>query len=284
MTAPRRAVLVTGGSRGIGRACVLELAGAGFEVFAGVRTADDAEALRAASHGRVVPLVLDVTDPDHVAGARRAMYAAAGDRGLWGLVNNAGAVFAGPIEYLRTDALRAQFEINVIGAVALTQALLPLLRVARGRIVNVSSVNGRIVSPFSGAYAASKFALEALSDALRMELARTGTGVRVVVVQPGAVDTPIWATTRERALALADAYPPEAAEHYPGLIRGLRKVRMPSHAVPPERVAAVIRRVLTVRWPRTRYRVGWDARMGVALARLLPGALLDRILLARRRR
>lgn len=279
----RRTVVVTGASKGIGRATALDLLRHGFEVFGTVRTVADAEALRAVSHGRIEPLTLDQTDADHVAGARRALTAAVGDRGLWGLVNNAGAVYAGPLEHLATDDLRAQFEVNVFGVMALTQALLPLLRAARGRVVNVSSVNGRIVTPFSGAYAGSKFALEALSDGLRMELARARAGVRVVVVQPGAVATPIWETSRDRALTLADRFPPEAHAHYPRLVEKLREVRTPTHAVPAERVAAVVRRALTARRPRTRYQVGWDARVGVLLGRLLPGGLLDLLLAGHRR-
>jgi NAD(P)-dependent dehydrogenase (short-subunit alcohol dehydrogenase family) len=223
MTSPHRTVLVTGAAKGIGRACALDLDGRGFRVFAGVRRPEDGEALRAASGGRIVPVPLDVTDGSQVAAAGRLMAEATGGTGLRGLVNNAGAVYAGPLEHLPVDALREQLEVNVVGALALTQACLPALRRARGRIVNVSSVNGRIVSPFSGAYAASKFALEALSDGLRRELARVGAGVRVIVIQPGAVETPLWEVTRERALALAGRYPPEAHAQYPWLVHGLRK-------------------------------------------------------------
>lgn len=281
MTVPPRAVLVSGASQGIGRACVVALDRLGFRVLAGVRRAADGEALRTQSSDRLLPVLLDVTDAASIAAAARTVEATVGPAGLWGLVNNAGEVYVGPIEYLPPDALRAQFEVNVHGVIALTQACLPLLRAARGRIVNVSSVNGRIVSPFAGAYAASKFALEALSDALRMELSRAG--VRVVVVQPGAVRTAIWRASRERAIALANRYPPEAHRHYGRILQRLAEVRVPSYACPPERVAMVVARALTRRRPRTRYRVGWDARLGTLLARLLPGRVLDRLLLARRR-
>jgi NAD(P)-dependent dehydrogenase (short-subunit alcohol dehydrogenase family) len=282
MTGTSHAVLVTGASAGIGHACALDLARHGFRVYGGVRTREDGEALQAASNGRVQPLTLDVTEREHIAGARRALTVALDDDGLCGLVNNAGAVYAGPLEHLDPEALREQFDVNVFGAIALTQAMLPLLRVGRGRVVNVSSVNGRIVSPFSGAYAASKFALEALSDALRMELARVRAGVRVIVVQPGAIQTRIWETSRQRALALAAALPPEAHDHYPRLLDRLRRTRMPPGAAPPERVASVIRRALTTRWPRTRYQVGWDARIGIVLGLLLPGRILDFIMVGRR--
>jgi NAD(P)-dependent dehydrogenase (short-subunit alcohol dehydrogenase family) len=282
MTAPLRSVLVTGAARGIGLACARELDARGFRVFAGIRRAADGPALQAASDGRIVPVVCDVTDAAATASTARDIADAVGPAGLWGLVNNAGTVCAGPLEFLPVDAIREQFEVNVFGLMALTQACLPLLRTARGRVVNVSSVSGRLVSPFSGAYAASKFALEALSDGLRMELSRSG--VRVVVVQPGAVQTSIWRTSRDQGVALAARYPTDARRHYGRVLDRLADVRVPARAIPAERVAVVVARALTRRWPRTRYRVGWDARVGTLLARLLPGRLLDTLLLARRRR
>ena len=282
MTSPLRSVLVTGAARGIGHACARALDARGFRVFAGIRRAADGAVLRAGSDGRIVPVVCDVTDAASIASAARDVAAAVGPAGLWGLVNNAGVVTAGPLEFLPVDALREQFEVNVFGLMALTQACLPLLRAARGRVVNVSSVSGRVVSPFSGAYAASKFALEALSDGLRMELSRSG--VRVVVVQPGAVHTPLWSVSRDRAVALAARYPADARRHYGRLLDRLADVRVPDRAIPADRVAVVVARALTRRWPRTRYRVGWDARVGTALARLLPGRVLDALILARRRR
>jgi NAD(P)-dependent dehydrogenase (short-subunit alcohol dehydrogenase family) len=284
MTSPGRTVLVTGTGKGIGRACALELDARGFRVYAGVRHPDDGESLRAATNGRIVPLPLDVTDAAQVAAAGGLLTEVTGAAGLWGLVNNAGTVYAGPMEHLPVYALRDQLEVNVVGAVALTQACLPSLRRARGRIVNVSSVNGRIVSPFSGAYAASKFALEAVSDAFRRELARVNAGVRVIVIQPGAVETPLWEVSRERALAMAENYPPEALAQYPWLVRGFQRIRVPRQAAPATRVASVIGRALTARWPRSRYRVGWDARLGVLAAWLLPDGALDGLLNARQRR
>jgi NAD(P)-dependent dehydrogenase (short-subunit alcohol dehydrogenase family) len=281
MTGPQRSVLVTGASRGIGAACAYELDARGFRVFAGIRWAADGAALRASSDGRIIPVHCDVTDAASLEAATHEVTEAVGPDGLWGLVNNAGAVYAGPLEFLPVDALREQFEVNVFGLMALTQACLPLLRTAGGRIVNVSSVNGRLVSPFSGAYAASKFALEALSDGLRMELSRAG--VRVIVVQPGAVRTSIWSTSRDRAVALSARYPPAAERHYGRVLERLEEVRVPHRAVAPERVAVVVARALTQRRPRSRYRVGWDALVGTLLGRLLPGGLLDALVMARLR-
>jgi NAD(P)-dependent dehydrogenase (short-subunit alcohol dehydrogenase family) len=274
------AVLITGTSTGIGRACALELHARGFRVFAGVRTEADAEVLRAAANERLVPLLLDVTRPSDIHAAADFLRSRVGAAGLWGLVNNAGVVVAGPIEYVSPQALRRQFDVNVFGTLELTQTCLPLLRAARGRIVNVSSVNGRVVTPFAGAYGASKFALEALSDALRLELRRTG--VRVVVVQPGAIRTPIWDTARTYARTLLEQYPPAAWSHYGRVLERLEKVRAPPRALPPERVARVIARALVTRHPRARYHVGWDARAGILVARVLPSRLLDALLTRRR--
>jgi len=273
-------VLVTGTSKGIGRACARDLHARGFRVFAGVRTDADAEALRAAADDRLVPLLLDVTRPADIAAAGDLLRSRVGPAGLWGLVNNAGIAVAGPIEYLPPQEVRRQFEVNVFGTLELTQTCLPLLRTARGRIVNVSSVNGRVVSPFNGAYSASKFALEALSDALRLELRRTG--IQVVVVQPGAIRTPIWDTAREEAQRLAERYPRAAWSHYGRVLERLAKVGTPRRALAPERIATVIARALLARHPRARYHVGWDARAGILAARMLPTRLLDALLTRRR--
>lgn len=282
MTETRRAVVVSGTSRGIGRACVVELARRGYHVFAGVRSPTDGAALRDEVGDHVTPLTLDVTREVEVARAVDVIRGAVAARGVWGLVNNAGIVVAGPLEFLPGDALREQFEVNVFGTLALTRALLPQLRSARGRVVNISSVNGRLASPFSGAYAGSKFALEALSDALRLELAPAG--VAVVVVQPGATATPMWETSRQRAMNLLTRYPDEAWTHYGKVLDRLQDIRVPSRAAPAERVARVVARALAARRPRTRYHVGWDARAGVLLARLLPGRALDWVFGARRSR
>jgi len=281
MTNPPRSVLVTGASRGIGAACAFALDAAGFRVFAGVRWDADGAALRAQSEGRITPVSCDVTNPASLAAVVRDVGDAVGPGGLWGPVNNAGVVYAGPIEFLPVSALREQFEVNVFGPLALTQACLPLLRAARGRVVIISSVNGRLVTPFSTPYAASKFAIEALSDGLRMELGRAG--IDVAVVQPGAVRTDIWSTARDRAVALAERYPADAERHYGRILERLEDVRVPERAIAPERVARVVVRALTARRPRTRYAVGWDARVGILLARLLPARLLDALLVTRQR-
>jgi NAD(P)-dependent dehydrogenase (short-subunit alcohol dehydrogenase family) len=168
--ADKGAVVITGASTGIGEACALHLDKLGYRVFAGIRKATDGESLRRRASARLVPLRLDISDETEVGLAARNVVEALGDGGLAGLVNNAGIVVGGMLEFLPLDALRRQLEVNVVSQIAVTQAFLPSLRKARGRMVNIGSVSGLISSPFSGAYAASKFALEALTDSLRMEL------------------------------------------------------------------------------------------------------------------
>jgi NAD(P)-dependent dehydrogenase (short-subunit alcohol dehydrogenase family) len=268
----RGPVVITGASSGIGRAAAGHLSDLGFDVFAGVRSDEDAERLRAAG---LRPLRIDVTDAGSIATAREEVEAAAGGA-LAGLVNNAGVAVTAPVEVMPVEALRRQLEINVVGQAAVTQALLPLLRAGRGRIVNVSSIGGRVALPLMGAYAASKFALEALSDSLRREL--RGQGMRVVVIEPGGVKTPIWDKGAEEADRLVAGASPEARERYGSLERALRAEAQKiatERGLPPEAVAEVIGKALTARRPRTRYLVGGDAKSRALVARFLPDRALD---------
>ena len=272
-------MLVTGASTGIGRATALRLSHNGYRVYAGVRKPEGGERLQAEASGELYPVQLDVTvqtDVDKVAARLEAELGAAG---LYGLVNNAGIAVTAPLEHLPLDALRQQFEVNVFGVLSVTQACLPLLRRTKGRIkgrtVMVSSVSGRVGLPLVGAYCASKFALEGLSDALRRELAPWG--LPVSVVQPGQIATPIWQKSQRRADELAASMPPEAGEHYSEAIAKLRNQveRGGTKGISPERVAAVVAKALASQRPRPRYAVGVDSRLGLALARLLPDRLLD---------
>lgn len=270
-------VLITGASRGIGAACAVHLARAGFRVVAAVRREPDAASLLARAAERLVTVHLDVTDAASIAGAVATAGEVAGPQGLTGLVNNAAIAVAAPLEFVPLDDVRQQLEVNVIGALAVTQAALPLLRQSRGRIVNISSVNGRVAVPFLGPYCASKFALEALSDALRMELARWG--IPVSVIEPGAVSTPMWESAIARAAAVARRMPAAARERYGRALDALERHarRMPRVAMPPDRVARVVGRALTARRPRARYPVGGVAR-AANLVRLLPARLADRLI------
>jgi NAD(P)-dependent dehydrogenase (short-subunit alcohol dehydrogenase family) len=265
-------VVVTGASTGIGEATAHHLKRLGFEVHAGVRKDEDAERLQADG---LAPLKLDVTDADSIAAARSAL----GDGPLAGLVNNAGEAVSGPVEFVPIDELRRQLEVNLIGQVAVTQAFLPQLRQARGRIVNVSSIGGRVALPLMSPYAASKFGLEAVSDSLRRELRHLG--VTVSVVEPGGVKTPIWRKGNQTADKLIASVPPGAAQLYADLTEALRaeagKIER-ERGLPPTAVAEVIGEALTARRPRTRYLVGRDAKLRARAAAMLPDRAMDALI------
>jgi NAD(P)-dependent dehydrogenase (short-subunit alcohol dehydrogenase family) len=221
------AVLVTGASTGIGRASALRLDQLGFQVFAGVRKDADGKALKQKAKGDFTPILLDVTDDASIAAAAKTVSKAVGNRGLAGLVNNAGIVVPGPLEFLPLGDLRSQIEVNVIGQVAVTQAFLPMLRKGRGRIVNIGSIGGRMATPFMGAYNASKFALEALTDSLRMEL--KPWEISVSIIEPGNIDTRIWEKGQDAADVLLEKLPKEGHDLYdpalPWCARPRRKAR-----------------------------------------------------------
>jgi NAD(P)-dependent dehydrogenase (short-subunit alcohol dehydrogenase family) len=270
-------VVLTGASSGIGRASARLLAQAGFRVFAGVRRDADADALRAESVPGLEPLHLDVTDAASIASARKAVEQAVGDRGLFGLVNNAGIGIAGPLEFLPMDELRRQLEVNVVAPMAVSQAFSPLLRRARGRIVHIGSSSGYLSTPLVGPYCASKFALEALADAQRIEL--QPWGLHVALVQPGAIATPIFDKSNAHADALMATLPPETERYYGPIIAAIRKgvADQVSRAKPPETVARAVLHALTADRPRTRYKVGVDAWIEWAIS-CLPDRLRDRTL------
>jgi NAD(P)-dependent dehydrogenase (short-subunit alcohol dehydrogenase family) len=255
--------LVTGASTGIGRACAERLRDLGFHVLAGVRDPADAP-------GGTEALRLDVTSDADVAAAAERVGAE-----LHLLVNNAGVAVSGPVELVPVEEWRRQLEVNLVGQVAVTRALLPALLRTRGHIVNMSSIGGRVTNPLFGPYSASKFALEAMSDALRREVSQHG--VRVVVVEPGGIATPIWDKGRaaaERMLENADA---DAVRRYGHLIAAVRRAteRLARDGLPPEAVADVVGRAVTMQRPRPRYVVGRDAKVRAVAARLLPDRMFD---------
>src|SRR5262245_2761932 len=206
-------VLVTGASTGIGEATVLHLKTLGFDAIGAVRKDEDAERLE----GRGVRTVrIDVTDADQIAAAREEL----GDAPLAGLVNNAGIAVAAPIEFLPVERFRQQLEVNLIGQLAVTQAFVPALRRAGGRIVNVSSIGGRVALPLVSAYNASKFALEGWSDSLRREV--RAQGIDVILIEPGGVKTPIWDKSRGVADEMLQDAPAEAERLYGKQIAAVR--------------------------------------------------------------
>ncbi len=272
-----RTVLITGASTGIGEACALHMASRGWRVFAGVRRPEDGERLNGESGGCVQPVILDVTSGESVAAAADTVSRLCQEDGLDGLVNNAGIAVAGPMECVPLDRLRLQLEVNVTGQVAVTQAMLPLLRAARGRIVNMGSVAGIMATPFVGCYGASKHAMEALSDVLRFELAPWG--IRVVLIEPGVIRTPIWEKSEQAAMEAVAARGGLVNELYGEKLEAFRRGigRFLALALPVERVADVVERALTVRRPRTRYLLGMDARAQALARRWLPDRLRDAV-------
>jgi NAD(P)-dependent dehydrogenase (short-subunit alcohol dehydrogenase family) len=273
--------LITGASTGIGQATALRLARAGWTVLAGVRHQDDGERLAAeAPAGRVQPLILDVIDFQQIeqAAARVSELGGGGDSTpgrLDALVNNAGIGFGGPLELIHPDDLRKQFDVNVLGQIAVTQALLPALRAAQGRIVFLSSVGGRVAMAFTAPYAASKHAIEAIGDALRVELATSN--VLVALVEPGSVATPIWDKARESGQRLT--VPPSLQKEYGRVPEAMDKTLADTakRGVPAEQVAQTIEQALTARRMKARYVVGRDARAMIIARRLLPDHVFDRI-------
>lgn len=271
------AVVITGASTGIGRACALRLDRAGFDVFAGVRKAEDGEALGAAASQRLRPLTIDVIDTESIAAAAAEVNEATGGR-LAGLVNNAGIALAGPIEGLQLDELRRQLEVNVVGQVAVTQAFLAMIRGAQGRVVFMSSIGGKGALPYVSPYNASKHAVEAIADALRIEM--RPFGVEVAIIEPGAVATPIWEKSGAEARAGRAKMDPATEQLY-----GERMDKMATLAqktgergVDPDEVAVAVEHALTAEKPRTRYVIGREAKIQMRLRSVLPTRAMDRLI------
>ncbi|NGN62683.1 SDR family oxidoreductase [Streptomyces sp. A7024] len=271
MSSRRRTVLITGASRGLGRATAVRLAAAGWEVLAGVRDPDAGKAL-AAESPQITPVELDVTDAAQLAGLPDRL-----PPRLDALVNNAGIGMAGPVEAVPLEDVRRQFEVNVIGQLAVTQAALPHLRAARGHIVFVSSINGRVAIPMSGPYNASKAALESLADNLRVEL--RPWGIEVVLIEPGIHDTDPWRQMLDLLDETAAALSPEHRDLYAGHIAAQRTMcaKLQQRTAPPRNVAAAVERVLNTARPRARRLVGNDARILNAMRAALPTRVLDAV-------
>jgi NAD(P)-dependent dehydrogenase (short-subunit alcohol dehydrogenase family) len=267
-----RLAVVTGASSGIGQATARALAERGHHVLAGVRRSADTAEL---AGDNIEPVILDITDSDAIAALADRIDQDQAHRPLAALVNNAGIAVNAPVETLPMAEWRRQFEVNFFGQIAVTQALLPALLAARGRIVNVSSIGGLVAGPTFGAYSASKFALEAASDALRREVGRLG--VRVIVIEPGTVATPIWGKGLATAEEIVGATPAERLARYTDLIDAARQraETLERDGIDPADAARVIADALTARRPRTRYLVGRDAKLMGRIAGLLPDRAVD---------
>ncbi len=280
----RDAVVITGASTGIGRVTALHLAGKGLRVFAGVRKPGDGEAVvkafsaEGSARGSIEPLIIDVADGDSIARAVTEVGERLDGSGLAGLVNNAGIVVGGPQEHLALSEWRRQFEVNVFGLIDVTQRLLPHLLAGRGRVVNITSLGGKVSTPFLGPYSASKFAVEGITDALRMELA--SFGVWAACVEPGAVKTEIWKKGDELIVARKTELPAEAQQRYAELMTAMEKfnARSARTGVDAIKVARAVEHALLAKRPRTRYPVGPDAHVGLFLRWLLPDRMFEWLL------
>ncbi|WP_373529759.1 SDR family oxidoreductase [Nostoc sp.] len=275
----QRTVVVTGASTGIGQACALLLDQLGFTVFAGVRQDIDAQTLKQKSSQRLIPIFLDVTDTESIAAAVDKVTNTVGGAGILGLVNNAGIAVPGPLELLAIAEFQHQMQVNVTGQLAVTQAFLGLLRQSQGRIVNMGSIAGRSSTPFMGAYNASKFALVALTDVMRMEL--RPWGISVSIIEPGAIATPIWEKSLSQSEIAQQDLSQSAQSLYGQAMNIVRKKMqiLASGGISADIVAEAVVHALTARKPHTRYLVGQDAKIGAILKNILPDKVHDRLIL-----
>jgi len=274
-----KSVVITGSSTGIGRACALTLDRNGFRVFAGVRKDADGDALRAAASKSLTPVHIDVTDAASIQAMADEVKADVGEAGLHGLVNNAGTTLSCPIEYLPLDGFRRQLEVNLVGPLAVTQALLPLLLRGRGRIVNVTSAAGKAGVPLMASYVAAKHGLEGLSDVLRLELGPLG--VRVAVIEPGFVSTAMREKLEHETAETIRALPEQGRRRYGGQLTAVAESisTHAAHGSHPDVVAADVLHAMTSAKPRTRYPSGAGAKRMLFMRRILPDRRFDRIIL-----
>jgi NAD(P)-dependent dehydrogenase (short-subunit alcohol dehydrogenase family) len=272
----RGAVVITGTSTGIGAACALRLANEGFTVFAGVRREADGRALQQHTSGAITPLLIDITDEAMIASAVETVGQTVGDRGLAGLVNNAGIVRPGPLEFQPMADLRTQLEVNLFGHIAVTQAFLPLIRRGSGRLVNVGSIGGRLVLPLHGGYSASKFAIEAVTDALRLELRQWN--ISVSLVDPGGSATAIFGKTLAAIDETEQGLHARGIDLYDDQITAVRALveKTATDAAPADDIAKAVVDALTAKRPKTRYLAGKGAKAVATMARTLSDHMKDR--------
>ncbi len=271
-------VVVTGASTGIGAACAVGLAKRGYAVYAGVRKPEDGNRLQAEGGENLTPLIIDVTDQATIDAAAERVQQERRGRPFRGLFNNAGISVNGPLEFVKPEDLRWQLEVNCVGQLAVTQAFLPMLLESKGRIITTGSVGGFVATPILGPYCMSKFAIEAFSDALRVELAPQG--VHVVLLQPAAIATPIWDKGQDGAEDMINSPPPGFQERYGRFVGGIRKFAKEGKntAADPQVVLDAVIHALEARKPKTRYVMGTGVGQRKFL-RMLPDRLRDRALL-----
>jgi len=276
------AVVVTGSSTGIGNICALYLDKIGFRVFAGVRKEADAKALKDKASDRLTPIFIDITDASSIRSAVDTVSANVKDAGIYGLVNNAGISVGGLLEFLPIPDIRRQFETNIIGHIAVTQAFLPLIRKGHGRIVTMGSITGVMAQPYLSVYSASKAALEAITDSLRLELRKWN--IPVSIIEPSVIKTPMWDKERDHAHKTIDSFPEKAFDLYGPAIKAVMRVldnpdKITRVATPAETVAKAVAHALTANRPKYHYIVGWDAKLAALMSKFLPERMCDWIIM-----
>ncbi len=270
----KRAIFITGASSGIGLASVIRLHNLDFRIFAGVFPGEDTTPLDSLDDVKLIPI--DVTNSDMIASAAQTIARETNGAGLYGLFNNAGIPVTGPMEFTPMAALRKQMEVNLFGHIEVTQRMLPYLRqAAPARIINTTSLLGRIVVPFCGPYSISKYGMEAFSDALRYEL--RPSGISVSIIEPGAIATPIWARTRENVDEMLSELSPQAAQLYGEQFKHVAKVteKQGKNGLSPDEVAKVVVHAFTSKRPKIRYVVGQDAKTITFLRRVCTDRMFD---------
>ena len=272
-------LFISGCSTGIGRACALHFAKNEYCVYAGVRKASDAESLKAADNtGNLEPVILDVTNESQLSDLKAYLSQKIGDEGLVGIINNAAIARGGPLEYVVPQVVRDMFNVNVMGPVLITQTLLPLVRTANGRIVNIGSIGGKVANPMMGAYSITKFGLEAFNDSLRQELAPQG--IHVSLIEPGPIDTPTLQSSDQQIQEVLDSLTDEGKERYGNSIAQIRVYfqAVQNKSLPPQVVVDAAEHALESERPKTRYLVTKEAKIGNFLRWMLSDRALDMIL------
>ncbi len=269
-----KSILISGASSGIGNALSLALDRQGYQVFAGVRNTNDADALRRQASPRLTPVMLDVTLPDMISAACREVNEKTGGE-LSCLVNNAGINLSGAMEFMPMQDFRQQLEVNLVGQLVLTQACMPIIRKGHGRIIFVSSIAGRLVTAFNGPYSISKSGLIAMADALRLELIPWHIPVSVLIV--GSVETPIWVKSIRKAGEIMHRMPAEARALYGSAQKraGEFYSQAGHSGIPVEQVTRVTHHLIEVAHPKAYVLVGWDAVLFELMAKLLPVRVRD---------
>ncbi len=276
-TLNNKAILITGSSTGIGKACALHLDKLGFKVYEGVRKQADGDNLKKAASENLTPIILDVTDSVSIADAVNTIEKE-NDGKLFGLINNAGIGLSGVVEVTPIDEVRKLMEVNVIGLLAVTKAMIPLLRKGKGRIINIGSPSGIIALPGASVYAASKFAVRAITDSLRVEL--KSFDLSVILVSPGPTESEIWEKGKAYKIEMRKRVKPEIAEHYKTFAKFGDKIENDLKTMPADVVAKVVAKALTSAKPKYYYNVGSDSK-GAAFFAKLPKRLTDWMILKR---